>query len=102
MQMFPEVSGRGNTRDLAKLFSSEAEFQIKRHLLENPSSLGTKTSVWILADDDFDTYLKSPVPVGEVYGRINEMQAKIISILLLHVLCCGALLTHCQITSAQL
>ncbi len=81
MQMFPEVSGRGNTRDLAKLFSSEAEFQIKRHLLENPSLLGTKTSVWILADDDFDTYLKSPVPVGEVYGRINELQAKIISTL---------------------
>ncbi|MDO6459876.1 phosphate ABC transporter permease PstA [Granulosicoccaceae sp. 1_MG-2023] len=68
--LFPEVSKRKDKRDLAKLFSSEAEFQVRNRLLNNPSLFGSTTSVWVLLDDDVDSYLQS----GSKTARLNETQ----------------------------
>jgi len=57
--LFPEVSERKEKRNLVRMFSSGAEYQIRDYLLENPDRLGGTHSVWVLADDDVDTYLKS-------------------------------------------
>jgi len=70
---FPEVSGRSDKRRLYGLISSGAGFDLKDRLLENPLLLGETERVWILADDDIDTYYKSWLD-GEPYDA--RMSAK--------------------------
>jgi len=70
---FPEVSGRSDKRRLYGLISSGAGFDLKDRLLENPLLLGETERVWILADDDIDTYYKSWLD-GEPYAA--RMSAK--------------------------
>lgn len=74
-QMMPEVSGRRNKKALMKLFSNNSEFDMRDALLANPALLNTTVTMWLLADDDLDTYLKSDAVIGEEYGRINKQQA---------------------------
>ncbi len=74
-EMFPEVSGRRDKRDLLKLFSSNNEFSIRDRLIADPALLGQKVSIWVLADDDVDTYYKSEYTPGKAGGRINTKQA---------------------------
>lgn len=67
--MFPEVTERRDKRKLTGLISSGAELQMRETLLKKPEYLGTKQTMWVLADDDLDTYIK----MGDV-GRINDKQ----------------------------
>lgn len=57
--LFPEVKKRADRKALAKLVSNEAEFQVQKALLADPTMLGTTTPTWVLVDDDVDAYLKS-------------------------------------------
>jgi len=75
-QMFPEVKKRKEKRKLTALFSTDAEFAVKRELLANPQLLGSKHAMWVLADDDVDTYLKQNPEMSEPAGRINEQQVQ--------------------------
>jgi phosphate transport system permease protein len=70
---FTEVSGRRDKRKLYGLISSGAGFDLKDRLLANPLLLGETEKVWILADDDIDTYYKSWLD-GEPYAA--RMSAK--------------------------
>ena len=73
---FPDVSGRQDKRRLSKLLSNGAGFDLKDHLLANPQLLGKKESVWVLADDDIDTYFKSWLD-GDAYdARMTDKQVK--------------------------
>lgn len=70
---FKDVSGRRDKRKLYGLISSGAGFDLKDRLLANPLLLGETEKVWILADDDIDTYYKSLLD-GEPYAA--RMSAK--------------------------
>ena len=70
---FPAVSGRSDKRELYGLISSGAGFDLKDRLLENPRLLGETERVWLLADDDIDTYYKSWLD-GDTYSA--RMSAK--------------------------
>ena len=70
---FNDVSGRRDKRKLYGLISSGAGFDLKDRLLANPLLLGETEKVWILADDDIDTYYKSWLD-GEPYAA--RMSAK--------------------------
>jgi phosphate transport system permease protein len=70
---FPAVSGRSDKRELYGLISSGAGFDLKDRLLENPLLLGETERVWLLADDDIDTYYKSWLD-GDTYSA--RMSAK--------------------------
>lgn len=73
---FPDVSGRQDKRRLSKLLSNGAGFDLKDHLLANPQLLGKKESVWVLADDDIDTYFKSWLD-GDAYdARMTAKQVQ--------------------------
>jgi phosphate transport system permease protein len=74
-QMFPKVSARGDKRDLMKLLSYSAEFKIEDLVTANPDLLGQTVSLWLLADDDVDSYFKSEFTAGQSRGRINDKQA---------------------------
>ena len=68
--LFPDVTKRRDKKDLAQLFSTEAEFQVRNRLLNNPSLFGETHSMWVLLDDDADSYLQSGVETA----RLNEAQ----------------------------
>jgi len=71
---FPDVSGRKDKRNLYKLVSNGAGFDLKDRLLANPLLLGTSETIWVLTDDDIDTYYKSWLD-GEPYAaRLSDRQ----------------------------
>ena len=70
---FTYVSGRSDKRELYGLISSGAGFDLKDRLLETPRLLDETERVWLLADDDIDTYYKSWLD-GDTYSA--RMSAK--------------------------
>jgi phosphate transport system permease protein len=74
-QMFPSITARGDKRDLVKLLSYSAEFKIEDLVTANPDLLGRTVTLWMLADDDVDSYFKSEFTAGKSSGRINSKQA---------------------------
>lgn len=52
------VEGRRERRALYSLVSSGAGFQLRRMVLDDPSLIGTTQDVWLLADDEVDTFVK--------------------------------------------
>ncbi|MEN8213450.1 MAG: phosphate ABC transporter permease PstA [Pseudomonadota bacterium] len=57
--MFPDVTERRDKKALFKLLSSGAEYRLRDSLLAQPEMLGTRQQIWVLADDDIDSYIKS-------------------------------------------
>ena len=75
-KQFPEVTGRSDKRKLYSLVSNGAGFDLKDRLLSNPLLLGDKETLWVLADDDIDTYYKSWLD-GEPYAaRLSDKQVE--------------------------
>ena len=71
---FTEVKSRRDKRKLYGLISNGAGFDLKDHLLANPLLLNQTETLWILADDDIDTYYKSWLD-GEPYAaRLTKKQ----------------------------
>jgi phosphate transport system permease protein len=56
---FPDAQGRRDKRDLYSLVSNGAGYTLRSMLEDDPGLLDTNIGVWVLADDDIDTYLKS-------------------------------------------
>lgn len=75
-ESFPDVSGRRNKRSLYALISNGAGFELREEVEASPELLGQTIGVWVLADDDIDTYLKSRSDDGsEAFtGRLKENQ----------------------------
>ena len=74
-QAYPEVKGRRAKRSLNGLFSTNAEFRIKDHLIDNPEDIGKTVEVLVLLDDDVDTYLKETKDIGSPLIRIDDKEA---------------------------
>ncbi len=75
LQRFGEVSGRSARRELSGMVSSSAAYLLQDRLQANPSLLGTTETLWLLADDDVDTYIKSLRDRGGAFtGRVSEQQ----------------------------
>ncbi|CAB5124498.1 Phosphate ABC transporter, permease protein PstA (TC 3.A.1.7.1) [Olavius algarvensis associated proteobacterium Delta 3] len=74
--MFPEVQGRRDKRNLYKLVSSEAAFQLRAMVLRNPDIIGQEIPVWVPADDDIDMLMKGHIrrDVPESERRLNDKQ----------------------------
>ena len=56
---FTEVTGRKNKQELYSIISSGAGYTIRDQLKETPSLLNSTVNLWLIADDDVDTYFKS-------------------------------------------
>ena len=70
--LFPEVKKRRDKSKLAAMLSSSAEYQLRDMLLAEPYLLGQQQTVWVLADDDVDTYYKTDDKSKAV--RLNDKQ----------------------------
>ncbi len=74
--MFPEVKKRREKRDLYKLVSSGATFQLREMVLSDPAIIGTMQTVWVPADDDVDMLIKGHIRSGdEGVSRIKPNKA---------------------------
>ncbi|MFV8817413.1 phosphate ABC transporter permease PstA [Haliea sp. E17] len=75
-EMFPEVSSRRDKRELYRLVSMEAEYALRDRLLADPSLLGKREELWLLAHSEAASYLKGQVsrevPEGE--RRVSDLQ----------------------------
>lgn len=60
-QSFPQVEGRQNLRQLYALVSSDAPFALQRRVQENPDLIGKTETLWLLASDELDLYLKGRI-----------------------------------------
>lgn len=74
LKAFPDVKKRRAKRELYRMISVGAGFQIKERLELNPELLGTTLKLWMLADDDIDTYYKSRNQGEPFMGRMSEAQ----------------------------
>ena len=74
--LFPEVGGRRDRRDLGKLVSPGAVFQLRSMTLEDPSLVGLRTEVWVPANDDYDMLHKGNVDrsLPESDRRLSDRQ----------------------------
>ncbi len=75
-ERFPGVSGRKEKRALKQLVSSNAPYRLQGLVMADPALIGTRQSVWFLADDDIDTYMKGNIDraLPEAERRIKDFQ----------------------------
>jgi len=55
---FPDVKKRRDKRKLYSLISNGAGYELRDLVLQNPALIGQTQRIWLLADDDVDTYGK--------------------------------------------
>jgi len=60
-EMFPDVIGRKEKKQLYRLISIGAEYEMRDYLLQNPGSLGQTKDLWLLAHAEAGSYLKGQV-----------------------------------------
>lgn len=71
---FPSVRKRREKRALYSFISIGASFEMHEMMKRDASLLGQTKTLWLLADDDVDTYYKS-LKSGEPFiGRLSEKQ----------------------------
>lgn len=72
-ERFPGVKNRRDKRDLYGIVSVGATFDLRDKLKREPEILGQTLTLWVLADDDVDTYFKtlSGTPYAE---RMTEKE----------------------------
>jgi phosphate transport system permease protein len=81
---FPDVTGRGELRQLFALLSPGAAFELRSRVMSDPALIGTTVSLWVPADDDVDMLIKGHTPrdVPESDRRLNDMQLQWIDALI--------------------
>ena len=58
---FPEVEGRVQTRELTRLVSGSASFDLQQRVTKDPAVIGTTEEVWLLASDAVDLLEKGHI-----------------------------------------
>jgi phosphate transport system permease protein len=72
-QLFPDVQGRVDTRELTQLVSSSAAHELQRRVAESPQVIGTRQKLTFLAGADVDQLLKGAV------DRTQLQEARVLS-----------------------
>jgi len=75
-ERFPNVEGRKATRDLMRLTSSAAPYDLQKNVLEDPTLIGRREKVWLLASDTVDLFVKGKIArsVPENVRSISDEQ----------------------------
>ncbi len=73
--LFPNIHGRKKKRQLYRLVSTGASYQLRRLVMENPKIIGSTTEIWVPADDDLDMLIKGQVDWSSNEGsRLSPLQ----------------------------
>ncbi|SMC26596.1 phosphate transport system permease protein [Desulfacinum hydrothermale DSM 13146] len=73
-ELFPDVKGHRDKRNLYKLVSSGAGSILRQKVLEDTSLIGRRIQIWVPADDDVDMVIKGHVDrsLPESQRRLNN------------------------------
>ncbi|MSO69680.1 MAG: phosphate ABC transporter permease PstA [Alphaproteobacteria bacterium] len=73
---FPAVTARQDKRDLQKLFSGDARYELRDMVVNDPSIIGTTRSVSLLAASDTDIFAKGSMArdIAEGDRRLTDKQ----------------------------
>jgi phosphate transport system permease protein len=73
---FPEVEGRAATRELMRLVSGSASFDLQNEVLANPAIVGKTEERWLLASDAVDLLMKGHVErtLAEAERTVTDAQ----------------------------
>ncbi|MGQ0836142.1 MAG: phosphate ABC transporter permease PstA [Gammaproteobacteria bacterium] len=73
---FPQVEGRQASRELTRLVSSDAAFELRRRVREDASLIGKRERVWVLASADVDLLLKEKMDrkLDETLRPLSDQQ----------------------------
>lgn len=63
----PEVTSRGDKRDLFRFISTGAEYDLRDRVAANPDLIGQKIEIWALAGDNVNQFNK-----GNIDGKLPE------------------------------
>lgn len=76
--LFPDVKGRSDTRNLYKLASGGASFVLQKMVLKDTGIIGSTRKVWLPADDEVDMFVKGYISrdVPESDRRLNDKQVQ--------------------------
>jgi phosphate transport system permease protein len=61
-ERFPNVEGRRDTRELTRLVSGGAVFDLRSRVMNTGDLIGQRETQWVLASDDVDMLLKGRIP----------------------------------------
>ena len=72
-ELFPEVTGRAELRQLSQLVSNSAAHQLQQHLMAHPELVGQREKQRFLAGADVDQLLKGAIDrkAGEAFVKEN-------------------------------
>jgi len=75
-ELFPAVTDRREKKVLYGLVSGGASYQLRDLVLQDPSLIGTRQSLWLVADDDVDMLIKGHIDLNlpESDRRIKDNQ----------------------------
>jgi phosphate transport system permease protein len=73
-EQFTDAKGRKHKRQLYSLVSNGAGFTLRSMLENDPELINQKIGVWLLADDDIDTYYKSRSDEVAFTSRMKDKQ----------------------------
>jgi phosphate transport system permease protein len=74
--MFPEVTGRKDKRQLYRLISVGAEYDLRDMVLDNPELLGHTSEIWLRAHAEAGSYLKGQLGSDslEADRKVKDLQ----------------------------
>ncbi len=73
---FPQVEGRKEQRDLTRLISGGASFDLRKRVMDSASLIGQRETQWVLASDDVDMLMKGRIkrPGAGESGPLSQNQ----------------------------
>ncbi|GMR06587.1 MAG: phosphate ABC transporter permease PstA [Gammaproteobacteria bacterium] len=73
---FPEVTGRKEKRQLYRLISVGAEYDLRDYVVDHPEDIGQTRKFWLRAHSEADSYLKGQVNIDtpESDRRVKDNQ----------------------------
>ncbi len=74
MSQLGEVTGRKARKELLGLSSNSAAFDLRDRVVADPALIGSTQTLWVLADDEVDLYLKSGETAENYTGRLSPQQ----------------------------
>ena len=76
LALLPAVESRQDRRLAGGLVSGGAAFELQRIVTRQPELIGSTLSLWVIADDEVDMFVKGHIPrnVPETERRVNDKQ----------------------------
>lgn len=75
-ERFPDVTSRGDRKQLYSLISTGAEYELFDRVAADPTLLGTTFSLWVPADDEMGAIVKSGADLTKPESIVTRMSEK--------------------------